>query len=108
MKFILFLEKIFSEKLGYFSQKQLSKSVGRQLLFLFVIAAFLVIFFGCIFALIGVKFEQGNVFWFALLSLLGPDSLYTIQNESTFIKSISLLLTFIGIIIFKEMGIINA
>ncbi|MBP7282638.1 MAG: hypothetical protein KBA66_13735 [Leptospiraceae bacterium] len=106
MKFILFLEKIFSEKLGYFSQKQLSKSVGRQLLFLFVIAAFLVIFFGCIFALIGVKFEQGNVFWFALLSLLGPDSLYTIQNESTFIKSISLLLTFIGIIIFN--GIIIA
>jgi len=106
MKFLLFLERLFSDKIGYFSQKQLTKSVGRQLLFLFLIALSLVFIFGCIFYFSDVKFEQGNVFWFALLSLLGPDSLYTIQNESTFIKTLSLLLTFIGIIIFN--GIIIA
>ena len=106
MKFILFLERLFSDKIGYFSQKQLTKSVGRQLLFLFIIAASLVLLFGIIFAFTGVKFEQGNVFWFALLSLLGPDSLYTIQNESSYIKLMSLLLTFLGIIIFN--GIIIA
>ena len=106
MKFLLFLERFFSDRIGYFSQKQLTKSVGRQLLFLFLIALSFVFIFGCIFYLTDVKFEQGNVFWFALLSLLGPDSLYTIQNESTFIKTLSLLLTFIGIVIFN--GIIIA
>jgi hypothetical protein len=106
MKFLIFLERVFSDKIGYFSQKQLGKSVGRQLVFLFLIAASLILLFGCIFILIGVKFEQGNVFWFALLSLLGPDSLYTIQNESAIIKTFSLILTFFGIIIFN--GIIIA
>ncbi len=106
MKFILFLEKIFSDKLAYISQKQLSKSVGRQLLFLFFIVGSLVLLFGLLFAALDVKFNQGNVFWFSILTLLGPDSLYTIEKESSLIKGISLLLTFIGIIIFN--GIIIA
>lgn len=106
MKFLLFLEKIFSDKLAYVSQKQLSKSVGRQLLFLFFIVGSLVLLFGLLFAALGVKFTQGNVFWFSILTLLGPDSLYTIEKESGLIKGISLLLTFIGIIIFN--GIIIA
>lgn len=106
MKFLLLLEKVFSEKLAYISQKQLSKSVGRQLLFLFFIVGSLVLLFGLLFAALGVNFTQGNVFWFSILTLLGPDSLYTIEKESSLIKGISLLLTFIGIIIFN--GIIIA
>lgn len=106
MKFLLLLEKIFSDRLAYFSQKQLSKSVGRQLLFLFLIVGSLVLLFGLLFAALGVNFTQGNVFWFSILTLLGPDSLCTIEKESSLIKGISLLLTFIGIIIFN--GIIIA
>ncbi|MBP9165461.1 MAG: hypothetical protein KBF99_19920 [Leptospiraceae bacterium] len=106
MKILLFIERLFSDKLAYISQKQLSKSVGRQLLFLFLIVGSLVLLFGLLFDALGVKFKQGNVFWFSILTLLGPDSLYTIETEDSLIKGISLLLTFIGIITFN--GIIIA
>lgn len=106
MKFILYLERIFAEKFAYLLQKQLSKSVGRQLTFLIFLVVLLVFIFGSIFYLLGVNFSQGNVFWFSILSLLGPDSLYTIDKETSLIKGISLFLNFIGIIIFN--GIIIA
>ncbi|MBK9501039.1 MAG: hypothetical protein IPO06_17055 [Leptospiraceae bacterium] len=73
---------------------------------MFLIVGSLVLLFGLLFDALGVKFKQGNVFWFSILTLLGPDSLYTIETEDSLIKGISLLLTFIGIITFN--GIIIA
>ena len=80
MKFLLFLEKIFSDKLAYVSQKQLSKSVGRQLLFLFFIVGSLVLLFGLLFAALGVKFTQGNVFWFSDLEFEISDLEFEISD----------------------------
>lgn len=95
------LRSSLGEFIGYLLKKQLEKSFFRQILMLIFFIIILVISFGAFFTFMNVKFEQGDPFWFSLLTIFGPDSLYTIQNETYTIKIIAMLLTIIGIIIFN-------
>ena len=101
MRFFTFIRSSLGEKFSYFLKKQLEKSFAKQILMLLVFILILVISFGSLFTLMNIQFEQGNPFWFSILTIFGPDSLYTIQNESYTIKIISLILTTTGIIIFN-------
>lgn len=96
----------FLEKIYYFTKKQIQKSILSQITVLIFATTFLVLTFGTIFTFLGVKFDQGNSFWFSILSLLGPDALYTISNEGGTVKFMSLILSITGLIIFN--GIIIA
>ena len=101
LRFFTIFRSTIGEKFTYFMKNQIEKSFTKQIIMLLVFITSLVLFFGSIFTIMGINFEQGNPFWFSILTVFGPDSLYTIQNEIYTIKIISLMLTIIGIIIFN-------
>ncbi|MBN1411631.1 MAG: hypothetical protein JW969_12355 [Spirochaetales bacterium] len=98
----LFKTSLF-EKIAYFLRKSIQKSFLQQVFILFISILFLILSFGTIFVLLQVNFDQGDTFWFSILSLLGPDGLYTIPKANLTIKTISLVLTILGIIIFNGL-----
>jgi hypothetical protein len=83
------------------SRKQLEKSVKHQILFLLVFVGFIIFLFGTLFAILGLRHDSGNPYWFAIISLLGPDGLFELEGESFSIRTLSFILTIFGLVIFN-------
>jgi len=101
LRFVTVFKTSLKQKFIYLAIKQLQKTVLHQLIVLITFNILLSVAFGIIFHFLGIKLEQGNPFWFSILSLLGPDGLYTIPQATLFTKFITLVLTLLGVIFFN-------
>ncbi len=89
------------EALLYQVRKQLELSIGRQLLLLSLISVSLVAAFGFLFTSMGVAFEQGDPYWFSLLTLVSSDSIYEVHAQPFAIKALVMALAFGGMVLFN-------
>ncbi|MCB1177126.1 MAG: hypothetical protein KDK36_06055, partial [Leptospiraceae bacterium] len=83
------------------SRKQIEKSVNHQAFFLIFFITIIILIFGSLFAILGLKHDSGNPYWYAIISLLGPDGLFELEGENLSIRILSFVLTIFGLVIFN-------
>jgi ion channel POLLUX/CASTOR len=88
-------------RFAYHLKKQLEKDFLRQFFLLALTSAVILFLFGSLFLILGSDAGFGDPFFFSLLTLISSDSIFEVTAETPLFKSLTILLSFLGIVLFN-------
>jgi len=101
LRFISLGRSNLGRRVIYQFKKQLEKSFPRQFAILSLVSAGVLGFFGFLYLLLGTDAGYGNPFYFSLLTLISSDSIFEVSQESGAIKVLTIVLAFLGMVLFN-------
>ncbi len=92
-----------AQNIRYRLRRQMEKSLGRQLLLLGLVSLAILFSFGLAFKLMGGLPDYDDPFYFSLITLISSDSIFEVEDAPLLVKSLTLLLAFLGIVLFNGL-----
>lgn len=89
------------KRLSYRLKKQLERSLPSQLTLLSFISFVCIIIFTIAFKVVKKDYSIGESFYFSIITLISSDSIFEVYDASVIIKTLTLILSFLGIILFN-------
>jgi hypothetical protein len=87
--------------LRYRVKRLVEGSLPRQLLVLGVLSALVIGGFTILFNTLQTEFGHGGNLWFSIISMFSSDSLFEVETQTPAIKSLVLILSSVGIVVFN-------
>lgn len=91
----------FTATLRYRLKRLVEGSLPRQLMVLGILSAVVIGVFALLFNALQTEFGHGGNLWFSIISMFSSDSLFEVETQSSVVKTLVLILSSIGIVVFN-------